>query len=62
MKFKRIKINAELQRWYNSAKRGSKITADVNIRRMEVIPKARGKEIRNRVGNSITTTKPKRKD
>lgn len=34
-KFKRIKINAELQRWYNSAKRGSKITADVNIRRME---------------------------
>jgi tRNA (cytidine56-2'-O)-methyltransferase len=30
--------------------------------RMEVIPKARGKEIRNRVGNSITSTKPKRKD
>ena len=30
--------------------------------RMEVIPKARGKEIRNGVGNSITTTKPKRKD
>lgn len=29
---------------------------------MEVIPKARGKEIRNRIGNSITTKKPKRKD
>jgi tRNA (cytidine56-2'-O)-methyltransferase len=30
--------------------------------RMEVVPKARGKEIRNRIGTSITTRKPKRKD
>lgn len=30
--------------------------------RMEVVPKARGKEIRNRIGNRISTRKPKRKD
>ena len=34
-KFDPIKFDSELRRWYNSAKRGSEITADVNIRRME---------------------------
>ena len=34
-KFERIELNSELQRWYNSMKRGSEITADVNLRRME---------------------------
>lgn len=34
-KFDRIEMNSELQRWYNSVKRGSEITADVNLRRLE---------------------------
>ena len=34
-KFDRIEMNSELQRWYNSVKRGSEITADVNFRRLE---------------------------
>ena len=34
-KFERIEMNSELQRWYNSMKRGSEITADVNLRRIE---------------------------
>ena len=34
-KFERINMNSELQRWYDSSKRGSEITADVNLRRME---------------------------
>ena len=33
--FEKIEMDAELQRWYNSVKRGSEITADVNLRRME---------------------------
>ena len=33
--FKKIEMDSELQRWYNSVKRGSVITADVNLRRME---------------------------
>ena len=34
-KFDRIEITPELKRWYNSSKRGSEITADVNLRRLE---------------------------
>ncbi|EQD75493.1 protein containing DUF127, partial [mine drainage metagenome] len=40
---------------------GSELSATVEGR-MEVVPRERGKEIRNRIGNTITTKKPKRKD
>ena len=34
-KFDKIAMTEDLERWYNSMKRGSPITADVNIRRLE---------------------------
>jgi len=40
---------------------GSELSATFQGR-MEVVPRERGKEIRNRIGNTITNKKPKRKD